>query len=141
MPGFSCPFVRLFYRFDLCLVEFTLPLLDSLTLKFDTISTNVPLNLLFWGFCLCLLLFWVLRVDMPSSWGNATDEGASRSGSIGIFFMALTLAIVFFFVYRSHPGSLLAGSLSAEGGALQLTAGMTGFGGLGFALCAVCFVP
>ena len=54
--------------------------------------------------------------------------------------MALTLAIVSFSCTGPILGSLLAGSLTADGGALQLTAGMTGFGvalALPFALFAL----
>ena len=42
--------------------------------------------------------------------------------------MALTLAIVSFSCTGPILGSLLAGSLTASGGAIQLTAGMAGFG-------------
>ena len=42
--------------------------------------------------------------------------------------MALTLAIVSFSCTGPILGSLLAGSLTSDGGAMQLTAGMTGFG-------------
>ena len=59
---------------------------------------------------------------------------------LGIFFMALTLAIVSFSCTGPILGSLLAGSLTAEGGAQQLTAGMAGFGvalALPFALFAL----
>ena len=54
--------------------------------------------------------------------------------------MALTLAIVSFSCTGPILGSLLAGSLTADGGAWQLTAGMAGFGvslGLPFALFAM----
>jgi thiol:disulfide interchange protein len=59
---------------------------------------------------------------------------------LGVFFMALTLALVSFSCTGPILGSLLAGSLTADGGAWQLTAGMGGFGlalGLPFALFAM----
>ena len=59
---------------------------------------------------------------------------------IGIFFMALTLAIVSFSCTGPILGSLLAGSLTSEGGAFQLSIGMLGFGlalGLPFGLLAI----
>ena len=49
-------------------------------------------------------------------------------GLIGTFFMALTLALVSFSCTGPILGSLLAGALTADGGAWQLTAGMGGFG-------------
>ena len=140
-------FNALLYGFFIVLIYVLLSLpfhfLDSLNPEIlNTISTNVPLNLLFFGIFVffAFSFFGYYELTLPSSWGNATDEGASRSGSIGIFFMALTLAIVSFSCTGPILGSLLAGSLSAEGGALQLTAGMTGFGvalALPFALFAL----
>ena len=128
-------FNALLYGFFIVLIYVLLSLpfhfLDSLNPEIlNTISTNVPLNLLFFGVFVffAFSFFGYYELTLPSSWGNATDEGASRSGSIGIFFMALTLAIVSFSCTGPILGSLLAGSLTAEGGALQLTAGMTGFG-------------
>lgn len=56
------------------------------------------------------------------------DSASNIGGIIGIFFMALTLAIVSFSCTGPILGSLLAGSLSADGGAMQLTTGMAGFG-------------
>ena len=140
-------FNALLYGFFIVLIYVLLSLpfhfLDSINPEIlNTISTNVPLNLLFFGVFVffAFSFFGYYELTLPSSWGNATDEGASRSGSIGIFFMALTLAIVSFSCTGPILGSLLAGSLSAEGGALQLTAGMTGFGvalALPFALFAL----
>ena len=117
--------------------------LDSLNPEIlNTISTNVPLNLLFFAVFVffAFSFFGYYELTLPSSWGNATDESASRRGSIGIFFMALTLAIVSFSCTGPILGTLLAGSLTADGGAMQLTAGMTGFGvalALPFALFAM----
>ncbi|MEM9931294.1 MAG: thioredoxin family protein, partial [Bacteroidota bacterium] len=56
-----------------------------------------------------------------------------------IFFMALTLALVSFSYTGPILGTLLVGALSSNGGAIQLTAGMGGFGlalALPFALFA-----
>ncbi len=117
--------------------------LDSLNPEIlNTISTNVPLNLVFFGIFVffAFSFFGYYELTLPSSWGSATDESSNRNGIIGIFFMALTLAIVSFSCTGPILGSLLAGSLTADGGALQLTVGMTGFGvalALPFALFAL----
>ena len=117
--------------------------LDSLNPEIlNTISTNVPLNLVFFGVFVffAFSFFGYYELTLPSSWGNATDKGSASQGMIGIFFMALTLAIVSFSCTGPILGSLLAGSLTAEGGAMQLTVGMTGFGvalALPFALFAL----
>jgi thiol:disulfide interchange protein DsbD len=61
------------------------------------------------------------------------DEKSGLGDFAGIFFMALTLAIVSFSCTGPILGSLLAGVLNSNSGAWQLTAGMSGFG-LGLAL-------
>ena len=117
--------------------------LDSLNPDIlNSISTNVPLNLVFFGVFVffAFSFFGYYELTLPASWGNATDRGSASQGIIGIFFMALTLAIVSFSCTGPILGSLLAGSLTAEGGAMQLTIGMTGFGvalALPFALFAL----
>ena len=140
-------FNALLYGFFIVLIYVLLSLpfhfLDSLNPEIlNTISTNVPLNLIFFAVFVffAFSFFGYYELTLPASWGNATDEGATRNGSVGIFFMALTLAIVSFSCTGPILGSLLAGSLSADGGAMQLTAGMTGFGvalALPFALFAL----
>ena len=80
------------------------------------------------------------NLPLPTGWGSKTDEASAVRGGLGIFFMALTLAIVSFSCTGPILGSLLAGSLTAEGGALQLSIGMLGFGvalGLPFGLFAL----
>ena len=140
-------FNALLYGFFIVVIYVLLSLpfhfLDSLNPEIlNTISTNVPLNLIFFGVFVffAFSFFGYYELTLPSSWGSATDEGSNRNGMIGIFFMALTLAIVSFSCTGPILGSLLAGSLTAEGGAMQLTAGMTGFGfalALPFALFAL----
>lgn len=108
----------------------------------NTISTNVWLNIFFFVVLVffAFSFFGFYEITLPSSWGNKMDSASSVGGIIGIFFMALTLAIVSFSCTGPILGSLLAGSLTSDGGATQLTAGMTGFGlalALPFALFAL----
>ena len=108
----------------------------------NNISTNVYLNV---GFFIIFIVFaisffGVFEITLPSSISNQTDSKAGAGNVVGIFFMALTLALVSFSCTGPILGSLLAGSLSADGGAMQLTAGMGGFGlalALPFALFAL----
>lgn len=68
------------------------------------------------------------------------NKATNIGGVIGIFFMALTLAIVSFSCTGPILGTLLGGSLTSDGGAMQLTFGMGGFGlalALPFALFAL----
>ena len=118
-------------------------LLDSLNPDIlNEISTNVWLNVIFFLVFLffAFSFFGYYELTLPSSWTNKTTQVENAGGLIGIFFMALTLAIVSFSCTGPILGSLLAGSLTADGGAWQLTAGMAGFGvslGLPFALFAM----
>ena len=118
-------------------------LLDSVNPDIlNDISTNVWLNVIFFIIFIffAFSFFGYYELTLPSSWTNKTAKGENAGGLIGIFFMALTLAIVSFSCTGPILGSLLAGSLSADGGAWQLTAGMAGFGvslGLPFALFAM----
>ena len=135
------------YGFFIVLIYVLLSLpfhfLDSVNPELlNSISTNVPLNLLFFGIFIffAFSFFGYYELTLPSRWGSMTDEGASKAGAVGIFFMALTLAIVSFSCTGPILGSLLAGSLTADGGAMQLTVGMGGFGlalALPFALFAL----
>lgn len=119
-------------------------LLDSLDPEIlNNISTNVTLNVIFFLIFLAFAFsfFGYYEITLPSSWSSKMDDKAtSIGGIIGIFFMALTLAIVSFSCTGPILGSLLGGSLSSDGGAMQLTFGMAGFGlslALPFALFAL----
>ena len=96
----------------------------------NTISTNIAMNLIFFGVFVffAFSFFGYYELTLPSSWGNRSDSASTTGGVLGVFFMALTLAIVSFSCTGPILGSLLAGSLTAEGGATQLTFGMAGFG-------------
>lgn len=117
--------------------------LDSLNPEIlNTISTNVWLNLFFFVVFVVFAVsfFGYFEITLPSGLANKADARSSAGGVIGIFFMALTLALVSFSCTGPILGSLLAGSLSADGGAMQLTMGMGGFGlalALPFALFAL----
>ncbi|HLT52516.1 MAG TPA: cytochrome c biogenesis protein CcdA [Flavobacteriaceae bacterium] len=105
--------------------------LDSLNPEIlNTISTNVWLNLFFFIILVffAFSFFGFYEITLPASWGNKMDSASNIGGFIGIFFMAITLAIVSFSCTGPILGSLLAGSLSTDGGAMQLTMGMSGFG-------------
>ncbi len=98
---------------------------------FNEISTNPWLNIFFFVIFIVFAIsfFGYFEITLPASWVNRMDQNASQAGGlIGIFFMALTLALVSFSCTGPILGSLLAGALTADGGAWQLTAGMGGFG-------------
>jgi len=132
-----------FIVFIYILLSLPFHFLDSLDPEIlNTISTNVWLNIFFFAILVffAFSFFGYYEITLPSSWGNKMDSASSVGGLIGIFFMALTLAIISFSCTGPILGSLLAGSLTSDGGAMQLSAGMTGFGlalALPFALFAL----
>ena len=101
----------------------------------NNISTNIWLNLSFFVIFVVFAIsfFGYFDITLPGSVANSVNNKSSGGTLAGIFFMALTLAIVSFSCTGPILGSLLAGSLSNHGGAIQLTVGMGGFG-LGLAL-------
>lgn len=107
-------------------------LLDSLDPGIlNNISTNVTLNILFFVIFVAFAFsfFGYYELTLPQSWSAAMDSKANKIGGfIGVFFMALTLAIVSFSCTGPILGTLLGSSLTADGGAIQLTMGMSGFG-------------
>ena len=139
----------LLYGFFIILIYFLLSLpfhlFDSVDSQLlNTIATNVWLNL---GFFVIFVFFafsffGYYELTLPSSWANKMDAASTKvGGALGIFFMAVTLAIVSFSCTGPILGGLLGGTTLAEGDvAINLTAGMTGFGAalaLPFALFAL----
>ena len=106
--------------------------LDSINPEIlNSISTNAELNIFFFiVFVLFAFSFFgFYEITIPSKWVNSIDSKSnSIGGYIGIFFMALTLVLVSFSCTGPILGSLLVGSISSQGGAIQLTIGMLGFG-------------
>ena len=108
----------------------------------NNISTNTWLNIAFAGIFLIFALsfFGLFEITLPSSVSNSVDAKSGLGSIGGIFFMALTLAIVSFSCTGPILGTLLVGALNQAGGAVQLTVAMAGFGvalGLPFALFAL----
>lgn len=108
----------------------------------NNVSTNVPLNIVFFLIFVVFAIsfFGYFEITLPSSFANTADSRAGLGNILGIFFMALTLAIVSFSCTSGILGALLVGALSGSNGAWQLTMGMAGFGlglGLPFVLFAL----
>ncbi|MAC63080.1 MAG: hypothetical protein CMC03_04725, partial [Flavobacteriaceae bacterium] len=126
-----------------CLLSLPFHFIDSLDPEFlNSLATNIYVNIIFFlVFVLFAFSFFgFYEITLPTTWGNKSDQASAINGIIGIFFMALTLAIVSFSCTGPILGTLLAGSLSGDSGAWELTAGMGGFGfalGLPFALFAM----
>jgi len=93
----------------------------------NNFSTNVWLNLFFFVIFLVFAIsfFGYFEITLP---GSLANRAGAHSGldTVGIFFMAFTLAIVSFSCTGPILGSLLAGT--AAEGPWPLTAGLAGFG-------------
>lgn len=120
-----------FISFIYLLLSLPFHFLDSLDPEIlNSISTNVWLNVFFFVIFIffAISFFGYFEITLPHSWSDKMDSASDIGGVIGTFFMALTLAIVSFSCTGPILGSLLVGALSSDGGAMQLTFGMVGFG-------------
>ncbi|WP_158847951.1 protein-disulfide reductase DsbD family protein [Algibacter sp. L1A34] len=93
----------------------------------NALATNVWFNIIFF---ILLVVFatsflGAFEIMLPNSWANKVDSQADRGGLIGIFFMALALAIVSFSCTGPIVGTLLVESASKGG--LAPIVGMFGF--------------
>jgi thiol:disulfide interchange protein len=124
MYGFFIFFVYILFSIPFHLLDTIAP--DIL----NQISTSVSLNVAFFVIFIVFAFsfFGYYEITLPSGFANKVSAAEGVGGVLGIFFMALTLAIVSFSCTGPILGSLLAGALTADGGAMQLTSGMAGFG-------------
>ncbi|MCW5520604.1 thioredoxin family protein [Aureitalea sp. L0-47] len=106
----------------------------------NALSTSVWFNIIFF---LLLVVFAIsflgaFEIVLPQSWANKVDSKSTRGGIIGIFFMALALAIVSFSCTGPIVGYLLVEAASIGG--IAPIVGMLGFSiaiALPFALFAM----
>jgi len=106
----------------------------------NSLSTNWIANLFFFVIFIIFGISFLgaFEITLPSSWTSKTDSKAGVGSFGGIFFMALTLAIVSFSCTGPIVGPLLV--LAGKGGILGPAIGMFGFSvglALPFALFAV----
>ncbi|MGB3547542.1 MAG: cytochrome c biogenesis protein CcdA [Saprospiraceae bacterium] len=94
----------------------------------NQVAASVPLNVFFFLVFLFFAgsFFGFYELTIPDKWTNRAARAEGAGGLVGIFFMALTLALVSFSCTGPILGSLLVGAASS--GAWPLTAGMAGFG-------------
>lgn len=119
-----------FYGFSIIFIYVGLGLLITGIFGADALnklSTSVIFNLIFF----VILVFFAIsflgafEIVLPQSWANKVDKQAEKSGILGIFFMALALAIVSFSCTGPIVGTLLVESASKGGFAPII--GMLGF--------------
>ncbi len=120
----------IFYGISIIVIYVLLGSLVTLIFGADSLnalSTNVWFNL---AFFILLVVFafsfmGAFEIVLPSSWGTKIDSKADKGGLIGIFFMALALAIVSFSCTGPIVGTLLVEAAS-KGGIAPIV-GMLGF--------------
>ncbi len=124
----------LLYAFSIVFIYFliSVPFLifDISPDTLNEISTGAPLNIFFFLIFVVFAFsfFGYYEITLPSFIANKADNASNVGGIIGIFFMAVTLAIVSFSCTGPILGSLLVGALTSSGGKLNLVAGMSAFG-------------
>jgi len=105
----------------------------------NEIATSVWLNLIFFVVFVVFAIsfFGYFEITLPSSLTTKTDSASQVGGVLGIFFMALTLALVSFSCTGPILGTVLGNAL--KNGPWPISAAMSGFGialGLPFAIFA-----
>ena len=120
----------IFYGISIVLIYVLLGSLVTLIFGADSLnalSTNVWFNLVFFVLLVVFAVSFLgaFEIVLPSSWGTKMDNQANRGGIIGIFFMALALAIVSFSCTGPIVGTLLV--QAASKGGLAPILGMLGF--------------
>ena len=93
----------------------------------NELSTSVTFNLIFFVLLVVFALSFLgaFEIVLPSSWATKIDSKADKGGVVGIFFMALALAVVSFSCTGPIVGTLLVESASKGG--LAPIIGMFGF--------------
>lgn len=93
----------------------------------NQMSTNPWFNLFFFALLVVFAVSFMgaFEIKLPSKWINSADTKADKGGIIGIFFMALVLALVSFSCTGPIVGSLIV-EAAREGGIAPVV-GMFGF--------------
>lgn len=118
--------------YGLCIIAIYLILGTAVTAIFgaeslNALATNVWFNVIFFILLIVFALSFLgaFEIMLPNKWANKVDAQANRGGLIGIFFMALALAIVSFSCTGPIVGTLLVEAAS-KGGIAPII-GMFGF--------------
>ena len=119
------------YGLSIIVIYVLLGILVSLLFGADALnalSTNVWFNVIFFVLLLVFAASFLgaFEIMLPNSWANKVDSQADRGGLIGIFFMALALAIVSFSCTGPIVGTLLV-EAAAGGSQVGPIIGMLGF--------------
>ena len=119
------------YGVSIIVIYVLLGILVSLIFGADALnalSTNVWFNIIFFVLLIVFAVSFLgaFEIMLPNSWANKVDSQADRGGLVGIFFMALALAIVSFSCTGPIVGTLLV-QAAAGGSQIGPIVGMLGF--------------
>lgn len=119
-----------FYGFSIIIIYVLLGTLVTWIFGADALnilSTNFWFNLVFFAILVIFALSFLgaFEITLPSAWANSADRQADKGGVLGIFFMALALAVVSFSCTGPIVGTLLV--QAASQGGLAPVVGMLGF--------------
>lgn len=119
------------YGVSIIIIYVLLGILVSLIFGADALnalSTNVWFNIIFFVLLIVFAVSFLgaFEIMLPNSWANKVDSQADRGGLVGIFFMALALAIVSFSCTGPIVGTLLV-QAAAGGSQIGPIVGMLGF--------------
>ncbi len=94
----------------------------------NELSSNAVFNLVFFAILVIFAasFFGAFEITLPSSWSTKADEKADKGGLVGIFFMAIVLAIASFSCTGPLIGTLLVGAAN-KGEYMGPFMGMFGF--------------
>lgn len=119
--------------YGLCIMAVYVSIGLAVTLIFganalNSLATNAIVNIIFFVVlaAFAFSFFGLFEITLPSGWSTGTDRKARSSGFGGLFFMALTLAIVSFSCTGPIIGFLLVDA-AQNGSILAPTVGMAGF--------------
>jgi thiol:disulfide interchange protein DsbD len=127
-------FEALIYAFSIIAIYLLLALpfavCDISSDTLNELSTGAVLNVFFFVIFVIFAFsfFGFYEISLPSFIANKADSASNIGGFVGIFFMALTLAIVSFSCTGPIVGALLAGALTTANGKLNVVFGLGAFG-------------
>ena len=121
----------LIYGVSIIIIYVVLGIIVSTIFGADTLNalaTNVWFNIIFFVLLVVFAISFLgaFEITLPSSWGTKVDNQADRGGFIGIFFMALALAIVSFSCTGPIVGTILVEAASGSN-KIGPIVGMLGF--------------
>jgi len=129
----------LLYGMSIVLIYIALGILATALFGADSLnimSTSVFFNLLFFVVFILFALsfFGLFEITLPAGWSTQADKLSFKTGYIGIFFMAFTLALVSFSCTGPIIGSLLVEAATGKGVSIGFVKINPLVGMLGFSL-------